>query len=142
MIPCPFCNFDEGWVTSKDDMYVVECKVCGSQGPPSNTRELATEKWNGLLKRIDDQREFNKLVNEDVSAPIATLTNTPGMGTAEPANISAMTGAQQASPDAIGSGDSWGHVPKKSTKKKKKGTSKTKKKHNIQSLDDFANLLK
>lgn len=51
-------------------------------------------------------------VNEDamggVSAPMATLNNTPGVGNATPASTSAMSGTQQTSASAIGSGDKWG----------------------------------
>lgn len=42
-----------------------------------------------------------------VSAPMATLGNTPGMGNATPASMAAMTGAQQTNPAARGSGDKW-----------------------------------
>ena len=51
-------------------------------------------------------------VNEDamggVSAPAATLNNTPGVGNAVPASSAAMSGAQQAGSSCIGSGDKWG----------------------------------
>ena len=73
-------------------------------------------------------REIIKVVNEDmggaapggVSAPMATLANTPGGGNAVPAATAAMTGAEQASPDAIGSGDKWGSGPDKRGKRKKR----------------------
>lgn len=42
-----------------------------------------------------------------VSAPMATLNNTPGMGNAVPAGV-----------DKVGSGDTWGDKPKKKKKKK------------------------
>ena len=79
------------------------------------------------------QTGFNESVNEDamggVSSPMSTLNNTPGMGNAQPAQMAAMTGSQQQSPLAKGSGDKWGNTIKNKpytqaksiiTKKKKK----------------------
>jgi hypothetical protein len=76
------------------------------------------------------QTGFNENVNEDamggVNSPMSTLNNTPGMGNAQPAQMAAMTGSQQQSPLAKGSGDKWGgskpYTQAKSitTKKKKK----------------------
>jgi len=67
-------------------------------------------------------------VNEDamggVSAPISTLSNTPGVGNATPASMAAMSGAQQNDSHSIGSGDNWGgnsmYTQKGRLKKKKK----------------------
>ena len=60
---------------------------------------------------IDDLlNEFGEWVNEEMggtSAPMGNLTNTPGMGNAQPAKTSAMTGSQQASDSATGSGDKF-----------------------------------
>lgn len=67
-------------------------------------------------------------LDENVGAPMGTLGNTPGMGNAQPATQAAMTGSQQTSPDAIGSGDKWGGETKK--KKKKRVYKKKKKKAN------------
>jgi len=69
-----------------------------------------------------------------VSAPGATLVNVPGVGSAQPAQTAAMTGAQQTSPDAIGSGDKFGDGPiydqngKIETEKEKKKREKEAKK--------------
>lgn len=66
-------------------------------------------------------------INEDmggVSAPAATLNNTPGVGNAAPASMAAMTGAQQMDSKSIGSGDLWGsgkmYTQNGKIKKKKK----------------------
>jgi len=60
-----------------------------------------------------DLGESPQSIEEDamggVSAPMATLTNTPGMGSSVPASSAAMTGVQQGSSSAIGSGDNWGN---------------------------------
>lgn len=78
-------------------------------------------------------------INEDVSAPMATLSNVPGTGNAQPASMAAMTGSQQGSTDAIGSGDNWGNYlgpyiqknePEKNKKKKKVYKKKKKKMSN------------
>ena len=122
MRTCPFCNYDEGWVKEttfkrpiKDR---VECHVCGATGPESFSYELAIKKWDGILIKIDNDKELKAMVKEDamggVSAPMATLNNTPGMGNAVPP-----------SKGGTGSGDSWGNTINKkpytqSTIKKKK----------------------
>jgi hypothetical protein len=77
------------------------------------------------------KKDYN--LNENmggVGAPMATLGNVPGMGTAQPASMAATTAAQFNSPKSTGSGDKWGalgkthqqigFVPKKKKKKKKK----------------------
>jgi len=76
-----------------------------------------------------------KLINENVGAPMATLGNVSGGGNAVPASTAAMTGSQQGSPSAIGSGDKWGNSMGPYTqdgkpKKKKKRVYKKKKKTN------------
>jgi len=71
-----------------------------------------------------------------VSAPMATLNNTPGMGNAQPASMAAMSGAQQYDQSARGSGDLWGS-PKKGKKTKKKT-----KKYKLPSYEEFANQIK
>jgi len=50
---------------------------------------------------------LNEAAMGGVSAPYATLYNVPGVGTAQPGSIGAMTGAQQSSGAAKGSGDKW-----------------------------------
>ena len=141
MRECPFCGFDEGWVKQDGEMFTVQCEVCGSHGPYSKTREGAEEKWEGKLKTIPT-KDVDKALKENiggVSAPAATLANTPGVGTAQPASTAAMTGAQQNSPDALGSGDKWGGGSGDKKKKKKK---KTKKTNEIKTaLKGFANLV-
>lgn len=140
---CPFCGFDEVWIKPSGDdnqPYVAKCKVCDSTGPKSKTPEGAEEKWDGILKSLSFD-ELNDKLTEDmggVSAPAATLVNTPGMGNAVPAATAAMTGAQQTSPDALGSGDTFGAT----TKKKKKKSKKKKLKTEVQkALKGFANLV-
>jgi len=134
MRPCPFCNFDEGYTheTSykKPITYKVICNVCGSSGPEAKTRKMAEQKWDGLLLDVDLD-EVEELLDEDmggVSAPAATLSNTPGVGNATPATIAATSGAQQTSSSAIGSGDKWGdglmYDQNGKIKKKKKKKSK------------------
>lgn len=124
MRACPFCGFNEGWVYpySEDNIFIpktdvrathrVVCVVCGSEGPPATSAEMAEKKWDGLLKkpRFKDPKEFKKALKEmdgGVSSPMSTLTNTPGMGNAQPASQAAMTGAQQTADSAKGSGDRW-----------------------------------
>ena len=105
MRACPFCGFDEGWTQSNYDenTFYIQCHVCGSRGPESKTREGAEKKWNGILKNVDDV-EFKSTLGENLMGAGAT----PGMGNAVPASTAAMTGSQQASSSAIGSGDKWG----------------------------------
>ena len=117
---CPFCNYDEGWVRESSlnpNKYTVICKVCGAIGPESTTREGAEDKWNGTLKDLDAQQIR---LSENVGAPMTTLTNTPGMGNAQPASVAAMTGSQQMSSSCIGSGDKWDNGGKKKKNKKRK----------------------
>ena len=45
-----------------------------------------------------------------VSAPFNTLMNTGGIGNPQPAQMAAMTAAEQSSPAAIGSGDNFGNI--------------------------------
>lgn len=124
---CNFCGYDEGWVIQSPfnkNKYVVQCHVCGAIGPESNTQNGAEKKWDGILKEIDDEKQFNLILNEDlggVSTPMSTTMNTSGMGNAQPAQIAAMTGQQQSSPLSKGSGDRWDNktIPKKKKRKKK-----------------------
>jgi len=82
-------------------------------------------------------------VNEDamggVSAPMATLTNTPGMGNATPASSAAMTGAQQTGSSTIGSGDKWGgdNMYAQNGKLKKKKKVKKVEEENINPYDNL-----
>ena len=60
--------------------------------------------------QVEDFLDSEVRVNEDfggASAPMSTMGNTPGMGSAQPAGTAAMTGSQQGSSSAIGSGDKW-----------------------------------
>ena len=45
-----------------------------------------------------------------VSAPFNTLNNTGGVGNPVPAQMAAMTAAEQSSPASIGSGDNFGNI--------------------------------
>lgn len=78
MRACPFCGYNEGWTypylrdenvfLSDGDTeanFRVVCKVCGSEGPPAVTREMAEKKWDGLLSKIDSQDKFNQALNEN-----------------------------------------------------------------------------
>jgi len=138
MKSCNFCGFDDGWSEQSPfdrNKFVVKCNVCGAIGPESKTREGAEKKWNGYLKTFATRSEyFNKAIEEDamggVGAPMATLNNTPGMGNAQPAKSAAMSGTQQYSQSAKGSGDKWGNTLGPYTQgknKKKKVKLKTKK---------------
>lgn len=141
MRTCPFCEFNEGWVIEQPDgKFKVICKVCGSSGPESNTREGSEEKWDGSLSNIEGS-EFEQALKEDMggaSAPSANLVNTPGTGTAQPASIAATTGGQQYDSNAIGSGDKWGNEKSKKKKKKKKKITE----YRIATIEEYANKLK
>lgn len=139
MRACPFCNSGEGWVKetsySEPIKYRVECNICGAIGPEAKTDEMAEKKWDGLLAQIENPEKFEEALEEEmggVSAPAATLVNTPGVGSATPASTAAMTGAQQTSSSSLGSGDKWGDGSiydqngKLKNKKKKKKKSKKK----------------
>lgn len=147
---CPFCNYDEGWVQDRDGSYYVQCKVCGSRGPSASNHDSAIELWNGKLIHVDDPENIDSYLGEDamggVSAPMATLNNTPGIGNAVPATQAAATGAQFTSDAVKGSGDRWdGGSETKSTKKKKgtKKKSKAKKKRTtIPTFDEYIKSLK
>jgi hypothetical protein len=110
---CPFCGYDEGWIQFDKNDYYVECKVCKSRGPISENHEEAIYNWNA------DDIEINEEAMGGVSAPIATLNNTPGIGNAVPATQAATTGAQFTSDSVKGSGDNWNNETKKKSKKKK-----------------------
>jgi len=122
MRECPFCKFDAGFTYPFTDTdgaimpngskakYRVICKACYAEGPPAKTMEMAEKKWDGLLVKINNDKKFKEVINEEmggVTAPGATLVNTPGMGNAVPASTAGMTGAQQTSDTTIGSGDKW-----------------------------------
>ncbi len=109
MRACPFCNFDEGWVKTRTEdnefVYRVECVVCGSNGPDAKTHEGAIEKWEGKLKDVDNDEDMKRILDEDlggVSAPMATVVNTPGVGNAVPA-----PSANLNTDGPSGSGDKW-----------------------------------
>jgi len=120
MKSCPFCGFNEGWIREspwniienrnyKDTKYVVQCHVCNSIGPESKTRIGAEYKWDGYLK--EENLILNKSLEENIGAPMSTLTNVPGMGNAVPPNSSTSN---------IGSGDNWNNTsPHQQTKRKK-----------------------
>ena len=54
---CPFCLSDKVSVLSEStedfSVYSVLCNECSATGPPSNTEEVAIEKWNSR----GDQRQ-------------------------------------------------------------------------------------
>jgi L-amino acid N-acyltransferase YncA len=86
-----------------------------------------------------------QLVKEDmgggISAPNTTLGSVNGVGNAVPASMAGMTGAQQSSPNSIGSGDSWGNSltkdPYHQGSLKKKRKKKKSKKHKIKTLESY-----
>jgi FMN phosphatase YigB (HAD superfamily) len=106
-----------------DDVLTLESGTNISEEKRHILQELAS-KYKTVLFFDDDKRNVaiaqsipgveTRLVenlNEDmggVGAPMATLSNTPGMGNATPASMSATTGAQFTSNAAKGSGDLWG----------------------------------
>ena len=82
------------------------------------------QKWSPMIEQVTGLKDKSRLswiskyahfhaLNESadgmggVSTPYATLYNVPGVGNVVPASLSAMTGAQQTSPLAKGSGDKW-----------------------------------
>lgn len=70
-----------------------------------------------------------------VSAPMATANNVGGIGNAVPAQMAAMTAADQCSPSAVGSGDFFGGAAKPATQagmqKKRKTMRFRKSKHTL-----------
>lgn len=141
MRECPFCGYDEAWIKNKNHQFLVQCHVCEATGPGSNSPEGAEEKWDGILSELEGP-EFKKALHEEatggVSAPMTTLNNTSGVGNAQPAQMAAMSGAQQYDAKAIGSGDKWGAEP---NKKKKKTKSKSIK-HKIDSVEQYSRKIK
>jgi len=139
--PCPFCNYDEGWVQDRYEdnkpTFYVQCKVCGSRGPVGKNHDMARDLWNGQLSKIDMAEDIDTYLGEEamggVSAPMATLNNTPGIGNAVPAATAATTGAQFTSDAVKGSGDKFDNSTADKKKKKKKKSSNIK----IQTFDDF-----
>lgn len=91
-------------ITDPSDLWDIVSTAEFADGQISeNDVEIFSETIFKYLKMGD-------LLNEDmggVSAPMATLTNTPGVGNAQPASSAAMTGAQQTSDSTTGSGDKW-----------------------------------
>ncbi len=101
----------------------------------------------------EDLEDFMLHIDKDidenmggVSAPMATLVNTPGTGNVVPASMAAMTGSQQSSSSALGSGDNWGKSmgpytqdgkPKKKKAKKNKRVYKKNKKVSEQNISPF-----
>jgi len=132
MRPCPFCGFDEGWTQdlrdkfSDEPRYRVECKVCKSVGPSSQTREGAERKWDGYLKEIDpsDKGAMEWGLEENVGAPMTTMGNVPGMGNVVPGGSTGM-GSGDKFDNSMGPYTQDGKV-----KKKKKRVYKKKKKAN------------
>jgi len=70
-------------------------------------------------KFIEDLTRKDRLIKENVGAPMATLGNTLGMGNAVPAQQAATTGNQFYQSATKGSGDLWGAKPKKKKKGRK-----------------------
>ncbi len=78
-----------------------------------------TQVDNFLDEYFPDSSRKNRIINENVAAPMATLVNTPGMGNAVPPQQAATTGNQFYQPATKGSGDLWGGKGKQ--RKKRKG---------------------
>jgi hypothetical protein len=83
------------------------------------TRGGKTQVDDFLDEYFPDPSRKDRIINENVAAPMATLVNTPGMGNAIPAQQAATTGNQFYQPATKGSGDLWGGKGKQ--KKKRKG---------------------
>lgn len=123
MRACPFCRSGEFRTIQVEDSWLDEnkfrvvCEICDAMGPSSKTAESAEKYWDGYLLSVD-----NPAIREEamggVSAPMATLNNTPGVGNVQPAS-----GVNNGS---IGSGDSFSDTindkpyTQGSSKKKKK----------------------
>jgi len=79
------------------------------------------KKWSPMIESVTGIKDKEKLawiskyahyhaLNESlggVSAPYSTILNVPGVGDAVPASLAAVSGTQQTSPLAKGSGDKW-----------------------------------
>ncbi len=72
----------------------------------NNTVPADRMEWISKLAH-NQQMMLNEAAVGGVGAPFATLNNTLGVGNAVPASMAAMTGAEQTSPAAKGSGDKW-----------------------------------
>jgi len=109
MKSCPFCNSVETRTIPVEDTWTeiknfrVVCEMCDSMGPAADTPEQAERFWGGALKGNDAMKRHLEEDMGGVSAPGATLTNVPGVGTATPA---ATAGLNTNGP--AGSGDKWG----------------------------------
>jgi Lar family restriction alleviation protein len=63
--PCPHCGDDARVRTIlpensyQEEVYVVECRSCGSQGMNCGSKEKAIERWNNrpVEKRLRDENE-------------------------------------------------------------------------------------
>jgi hypothetical protein len=83
------------------------------------TRGGKTQVDDFLDEYFPDPSRKDRIINENVAAPMATLVNTPGMGNAVPPQQAATTGNQFYQPATKGSGDLWGGKGKQ--RKKRKG---------------------
>lgn len=72
----------------------------------STTGVTNSEKLNWISKYAHFHA-INEASMGGVNTPYSTLYNTPGVGNAMPSQSAGMTGAQQASPNTLGSGDKW-----------------------------------
>jgi len=119
---------DEPWVTLEDVIHYNK--------QPNNFGSKYKSAINDFLQREvygmpEDDEYYRQTwgydkkgnpVNEDmggVGAPMATLSNTPGMGNAVPAQQAATTGNQFYQPGTKGSGDKWGGLGAKQKRKRK-----------------------
>lgn len=70
--------------------------------------DAKSEKMEWIAKLANnEQMHLNEEAVGGIGMPYATLNNTLGIGNAVPASAAAMTGAEQTSNNAIGSGDKW-----------------------------------
>jgi hypothetical protein len=119
---------DEPWVTLED--FIHYNKQPNNFGPKFKSaiddflqREIYAkpEEESYWREQLGYDQKGN-LLKEDmggVGAPMATLTNTPGMGNAIPAQQAATTGNQFQQSASKGSGDKWGGLGSKPKRKRK-----------------------
>lgn len=106
------------------------------QGPIENMFAWGENEYHQnpkeFLYYIDEQRYLNKTsLDEEVGAPMATLGNTPGVGNVVPPG----------SNGEFGSGDAWGHNPKRKKKRKKHGKRKANEGASINPYDEIGKMM-
>lgn len=132
MRACPFCKsgeirtieVEDSWTETKN--FRVVCEICDAMSPVGKDKAQAQRLWDGALlsdkafdRHLKEIRERKARLREEavggVSAPMATVNNTTGMGNVTTGN-----------PGELGSGDNFGAINKKpytqsaSSKRKKK----------------------